>query len=427
MKNLIESQKKLKTKRAFNQAALSAALSTAKAHPLYQSLQAKLGEKKLNRLITLCGLGALVFLLWACNVNNRPKQDLKPPIPVVVAKIHKSDIPLYLNTIGTVTPLESVIVKTQINGRLTAVLFQEGQRVQKGEFLAQIDPRPYEAQLQQAEGQLLKDTAILENARLDLKRYKTLYNEDSVSRQTLDTQKSLVKQLEGTVQSDQGLVESAKVNLQYCKIVSDISGVIGLRQVNPGNFVQTTDAIPLTTINAISPISVVFPLPEDDLIQVHDQFKENPLTADAFDRKGEIILDTGQLTAIDSQIDTTTGTIKLKAAFKNEHHRLFPNQFVNIRLKVNTLRDTLVVPTAAIQIGRQGPFIYILDPQNKSVSAKSITIKTSIGEDSAISGDIQDGQAVIIQGQDKLTEGAIVAPTEITDPPTSLPMGRPIP
>ncbi len=427
MKNPIKSKKKIKTKRVFSRAALSTVLSKTKSHTLYQSLQAKLGRKKLNRLTTLCGLMALVFLFWTCNTHNRPKHDLKPPIPVVVAKIHKSDVPLYLNTIGTVTPLESIIVKTQINGRLTTVLFQEGQRVQKGEFLAQIDPRSYEAQLQQAEGQLLKDTAILENARLDLKRYKTLYNEDSVSRQTLDTQKSLVKQLEGTVQSDQGLVESAKINLQYCKIISDISGVIGLRQVNPGNFVQTTDATPITTINAISPISVVFPLPEDDLIQVHDQFKDNSLTADAFDRKGEIILDTGQLTAIDSQIDSTTGTIKLKATFKNEHHRLFPNQFVNIRLKVNTLRDVLVIPTAAIQIGRQGPFVYILDPQNKSVSAKPITIKTSIGEDSAISGEIQNGQAVIIQGQDKLTEGAIVAPSEITDHPTPPPTGNPTP
>lgn len=321
----------------------------------------------------------------------------------------------------------TLTVKTQINGRLTAVLFQEGQLVQKGEFLAQIDPRPYEAQLQQAEGQLLKDTAILENARLDLKRYKTLYQEDSVSRQTLDTQKSLVKQLEGTVQSDQGLVDSAKVNLQYCKIISDISGVIGLRQVNPGNFVQTTDATPITTINAISPIAVVFPLPEDDLIRVHAQFKDHSLPVDAFDRKEETILDTGQLTAIDSQIDSTTGTIKLKAAFKNEHHRLFPNQFVNIRLKVNTLRDTLVIPTAAIQMGRQGPFVYILDPQSKTVSVKPIIVKTSVGENSAISGELQDGQAVIIQGQDKLTEGAIVAPSEITGPSKTLPLGHPTP
>lgn len=422
MKNLTEPPKKNKAQRGFIQTALSTGF-----HPTYQSLQAKLGKKKLNKLIALCGLIGLLFLLWVCTAHNRNKHDLKPPIPVVVAKIHKSDVPLYLNTIGTVTPIESIVVKTQVNGRLTTILFQEGQRIQKGELLAQIDPLPYEAQLQQAEGQLLKDTAILENARLDLKRYKTLYKEDSVSRQTLDTQKSLVKQFEGIVQSDQGLVESAKINLHYCKIISDISGVIGLRQVNPGNYVQTTDTIPIATINTISPISVVFPLPEDDIIQVIDKFKENSLIVDAFDRKGEIILDTGQLSAIDSQIDSTTGTIKLKAIFKNDHHRLFPNQFVNIRLKVDTLYSTLVIATAAIQVGRQGPFIYVLDPQNNSASVKPITIKTSIGENSAISGDIQEGQFLIIQGQDKLTEGAIVVPSEEIDRPTHTAVGYPTP
>lgn len=425
MKNLTKPQKKTKAQTGFIQDPLNGSLSNTRSYPLYQSLKAKFGKKKLNSLILLCALAALLFLLWSCATNNRNKHDLKPPIPVVVAKIHKSDVPLYLNTIGTVTPLESVVVKTQVNGRLTAILFQEGQHVQKGGLLAQIDPRPYEAQLQQAEGQLLKDTAILENARLDLKRYKTLYQEDSISQQTLDTQKALVKQLEGVVQSDQGLVESAKVNVAYCKISSDISGVIGLRQVNPGNYIQTTDTIPITTINTVSPISVIFPLPENDLPQVHAKFKENPLTVDAFDRKGEIILDTGHLSAIDSQIDSTTGTIKLKAIFKNERHQLFPNQFVNIRLKIDTLHATLMAPTAAIQIGKQGPFIYIFNPQNNSVSVKSITIKTSIGENSAISGDIEEGQAVIIQGQDKLTEGAIVTPAEDSNQSAHVPTERP--
>ncbi|MGV8948003.1 MAG: efflux RND transporter periplasmic adaptor subunit [Candidatus Paracaedibacter sp.] len=422
MKHLTKPQKKNKAQRGFIQAAPNGGLSNARSLPLYHSLKAKFGKKNISRLVLLCSLMALLILLWACTTNNHNKHDLKPPIPVVVAKIQKSDVPLYLNTIGTVTPIESVIVKTQVNGRLTAVLFQEGQQVQKGGLLAQIDPLPYEAQLQQAEGQLLKDTAILENARLDLKRYKTLYQEDSISQQTLDTQKALVKQLEGVVQSDHGLVESVKINLAYCKISSDISGVIGLRQVNPGNYIQTTDATPITTINTISPISVVFPLPEDNLIEVHDKFKENPLTADAFDRKGEIVLDTGQLSAIDSQIDNTTGTIKLKAIFKNKHHRLYPNQFVNIRLKIGALSSALVIPTAAILIGRQGPFIYVLNPQSNSVSVKSIAIKTSIGENSAISGDIQEGQVVIIQGQDKLTEDAIVKPTQENNQPAHMPV-----
>jgi len=418
MKNLTKPQKKSKIQQNFIQSILHVALSKVRSYSISQFLQIR------NRLIFICSLVVLLFLLWACSSHNRHKQDLKPPVPVVVAKVQKSDVPLYLNTIGTVTPVESVVVKTQVNGRLTAVLFQEGQYIQKGELLAQIDSLPYEAQLQQAEGQLRKDTALLENALLDLKRYQALRKEDSVSQQTLDTQKSLVRQLEGVVQSDQGVLESAKVNLQYCKIISEISGIIGLRQVNPGNYVQAVDAIPITTINTISPISVVFPLPEDDLIQVHEKFKVNVLRVDAFDRKGEVILDTGELAAIDSQIDSTTGTIKLKAIFKNDHHRLFPNQFVNIRLKVETLYDALVVPTAAIQIGRQGPFIYVLDPQNKSVSVRPITIKASIGEDSAISGEIQDGQVVVIQGQDKLTEGAIVIPSEGTIHPAHPPGGQ---
>ena len=317
MKNLTKPQNKTKAQRGFIQAQHSGSSSNPRSHPISQSPKTKFGKKKLNSLILLCSLMATLFLLWACTPDNHNKHDPKPPIPVVVAKIHKSDAPLYLNTIGTVTPLESVIVKTQVNGRLTAVLFQEGQHVQKEELLAQIDPLPYEAQFQQAEGQLLKDTAILENARLDLKRYKTLYQEDSISQQTLDTQKALVKQLEGIVQSDRGLVEGAKINLAYCKISSDIAGIIGLRQVNPGNYVQTTDAI---------------------------------------------------------------------------------------------------------QIGRQGPFIYVFNPQNNSVSVKSIIIKTSIGENSAISGDIQEGQAVIIQGQDKLTEDAIVKPTQENNQPAHVPV-----
>jgi membrane fusion protein, multidrug efflux system len=377
---------------------------------LYQTLAAKWGKRKLHRLIKVASLIALALLLWTCNTTRHDKNKQKPPVPVVVTSIKKSDVPVYLETIGTVTPIDSNIIKTQINGRITEVHFTEGQLVQKGDLLVQIDPRPYEAALAQAEGQLMKDEAFLKNAHLDLRRYKKLYNEDSVSQQTLDTQNALVKQYEGIVQSDQGLVSSAKVNLQYCKILSNITGVVGLRQINPGNLVQPSDTTPITTVNTISPISVVFSIPEDDLVRVQKGFRKEVLIAEAYDRKRDHLLCAGELTAIDSQIDNTTGTIKLRAMFKNEQYTLYPNQFVNVRLKVETLRDSLIIPTAAIQMGRQGPFVYLMNETNVA-SVKPVVIQTTVGDNSAIQGEIQEGQVVIIQGQDKLTEGAVVNPT----------------
>lgn len=369
-------------------------------------------NRRLRQMFIFASLLVLILVLWACNSSRFDKNKQKPPTPVLIHQVRKTDVPIYIDTIGTVTPIDSIIVKTQINGRITEVLFKEGQVVQKGDLLVQIDPQPYEAALEQAEGQLVKDQAVLKNARLDLKRYKQLYKEDSISQQTLDTQSSFVKQYEGIVQSDQGLVNSAKVNLQYCKITSDITGVVGLRQINPGNFVQTSDTTAITTVNTISPISVVFPLPEDDLGRVQKNYQNATLEVEAFDRKQENLLASGTLTALDSQIDNTTGTIKLKATFKNEDYALYPNQFVNVRLKIETIRDALVVPTAAIQMGRQGTYVYTMDKQNNIVFAKNVMVITNIGQETAIKGDdIQQGQVVVTQGHDKLTEGAHVIPT----------------
>jgi multidrug efflux system membrane fusion protein len=379
----------------------------------------KKGRKhgRFRQIIIFASLFVFTMVLWACNSSRFDKSKQKPPVPVRVNQIRNTNVPIYIETIGTVTPIDSVVVKTQINGRITEVLFKEGQVVQKGDLLVQIDSQPYEAALEQAEGQLVKDQAILKNARLDLKRYKQLYNEDSISQQTLDTQSALVKQYEGIVQSDQGLVNSAKVNLQYCKITSDITGVVGLRQINPGNYVQTSDTTAITTVNTISPISVVFPIPEDDLGRVQKNFQNATLEVDAFDRKQEHLLSTGTLSALDSQIDNTTGTIKLKATFRNEDFALYPNQFVNVRLKIETMQDAFVVPTAAIQMGRQGTFVYMMDTQKKMVFAKSVTVITNIGQDSAIRGDnLQQGQVVVTQGHDKLTEGSHVIPTNEDHP-----------
>jgi membrane fusion protein, multidrug efflux system len=379
------------------------------SHPVFRQVEARIGKKKTNIILALSSL-LFLYLLWSIYFAGRDNHKEAKPIPVLVSKVRVGDAPVYLNTIGTVSPVDSIIIKTQINGRITDVLFKEGQLVKKGDLLVQIDPRPYEASLEQAQGQLARDQALLDNARLDLNRYIALDKEDSVSKQTLATQVSLVKQYEGTVQLDKGLVESAKVNLQYCKIISTIDGVVGLRQVNPGNFVQTSDTNPITTVNTISPISVVFSIPEDDLARVQDSSQKADLVADAYDRREVKLLETGVLSAIDSQIDDTTGTIKLRATFKNDQRKLYPFQFVNIRLKIETLLSAFMIPTAAIQIGREGPFVYVLDESSKTVSAKKVTIRSNVAEESAVAGDLKEGQVVITQGQDKLAEGVIVSP-----------------
>lgn len=383
------------------------------AHHYYQAIQSKIGIKKM-RLLNICILLLILALvLTHCDRLGNGEKKEKPPSPVVTTKIRKGDVPLYLKSIGTVTPIESIAVRTQINGRITKVNFEEGQIVNKGQVLVEIDPLPYEALLKQYEGQLLRDEALLKNARLDLKRYKRLNAQDSISQQTLDTQIHLVQQYEGTVKSDQGLVDTAKVNLQYCHITSAITGIIGLRFVNPGNFVQTTDTTFISTVTQISPITVVFPLPEDDIGKVQEKIRDHAsLITDAFDRHEEKLLASGHFLAMDSQIDNTTGTIKLKATFANDDYRLFPNQFVNIRLKLGVLPNALIVPTAAIQVGREGHFIYVVNEEKKTVSLKLVTVETSEAGQSSVIGDIAEGQVVVIQGTDKLQEGSLVTMTQ---------------
>ncbi|MCE3231426.1 MAG: multidrug transporter subunit MdtA [Alphaproteobacteria bacterium] len=418
MERWIEKQKKFKRLGKDIRAYASVIGQRFQSDSFYQSAQSHLGKKG---IYWVAGGSIFLFSVFALihwgKSGNGDRQTGKPPTPVLAAKVRKGDVPLYLNAIGTVTPLESVTVKTQINGRILKVHFDEGQMVTKGQLLIDIDPLPYEALLKQYQGQLVRDEALLNNARLDLKRYRKLYAQDAVSQQTLETQIHVVKQYEGTVNSDQGLIDSAKVNLHYCRITADISGMIGLRQVNPGNLVQTTDATPITTINQISPITVVFPIPEDDLGQVQEKMKSGAsLVADAFDGKGEKILATGRFLAMDSQIDHTTGTIKLKAIFDNKDLRLFPNQFVNIRLNVDTLPDALIVPTAAVQTGRQGPFVYVVNEKDKTVSVKLVTVKTRMEGETVVVGDVAEGLMVVTQGTDKLSEGALVTVTPGDEP-----------
>ncbi|MGB6977218.1 MAG: MdtA/MuxA family multidrug efflux RND transporter periplasmic adaptor subunit [Gammaproteobacteria bacterium] len=353
-----------------------------------------------------------ILVRWCAHPN---RNRLVEPIPVVLATARVGDVPVYLSALGSVTPTYTVTVRTQINGQLWLVAFKEGQFVKAGDVLAQIDPRPYEAQLVQFEGQLARDQALLDNSRIDLHRYKVLYKQNSISQQVLATQYALVRQNEGTVKLDEGQIQQVQINLIYCRIISPVTGRIGLRLVDPGNFVQTTDATGIAVIATLNPITVVFSIPEDDIPQVSRQVMAgNILIVKAYDREQNQLLAIGKLMAIDSEIDSTTGTVKLKAQFENNGYRLFPSQFVNIRLLVSILQKATVVPTAAIQQGAQGPYVYLVNKDN-TVSAKFVTVGITSGDYTVVTKGVLANQQVVIEGVDRLSEGAKIKAYEPTN------------
>ncbi|HEY0524169.1 MAG TPA: MdtA/MuxA family multidrug efflux RND transporter periplasmic adaptor subunit [Stellaceae bacterium] len=330
------------------------------------------------------------------------------PMPVGAATAERGDMPIQLSGLGTVTPLATVTVRTQINGQLVQVFFREGQTVQKGDPLAEIDPRPYQLALDQAQGALLRDQALLANAQIDLARYQTLLKQDSIARQQVDTQQALVRQYEGTVRADQAQVDNAKLNLVYCHITSPVSGRVGLRQVDAGNYVQTGDANGIVVITQMKPITVIFSLPEDNLPAIMKRLHAGAtLPVTAFDRSGTTKLATGTLATVDNQIDTSTGTVKLRGQFDNEDEALFPNQFVNVQLLVDTLHDATIIPTSAIQRGAQGTFVYEIKPDD-SVTARTIKVGPTDGERVAVTAGLEPGGKVVVDGADKLREGTKV-------------------
>jgi len=368
--------------------------------------------------ILLCLLGGGMFAVWKSRQPAAAPLSAKGggkaaslPMPVFVVPARKGDMNLYLTGLGSVTPLNNVTVRSRVDGQLMSVHFREGQNVSKGSLLASIDPRPFQVQLTQAEGQMARDRELLNNARLDLERYRTLWKQDSIPRQQLDTQEALVRQYEGAVKVDQGQIDNARLQLTYSRITAPISGRAGLRLVDPGNMVHATDAGGLLTITQMQPIAVVFPLPEDSLPQVLNRMKSGRLGVEAFDREMKLNLSAGELTTVDNQIDPTTGTVKLKATFANRGGELFPNQFVNIRLLV----DVKIVPSAAIQKSPQGLFAFVLNP-DKTVAMRTVKTGISQGGETSIVEGLAVGEQVVVDGAERLRDGSKVEVKEREQP-----------
>ena len=362
-------------------------------------------------LIVIAAIAGLILLGWLLkpHATRTPGGRFGPagaPMPVATAAAVAGAMPIILNGLGTVTPITTVTVQSQISGQITQIAFKEGQEVRKGELLIQIDPRPYQVALEQAEGALARDKALLANARTDLERYTTLFAQDSIAEQQLATQRALVQQDIGTVKADQGQIDAAKLNLIYCRITSPIDGRAGLQQVTLGNYVTPAEPNGLVVVTQRKPITVVFALPEDSIPPILEQLHANQsLPVSAFDRSHTQRLASGVLQSVDSQIDTTTGTVKLKAVFDNADEKLFPNQFVNVDLLVTTLEGATLIPQAAVQRGAPGTYVYVVNADH-TVNVRKVTLGAGDANRIVVSAGLAAGEVVVIDGADRLKDGA---------------------
>jgi multidrug efflux system membrane fusion protein len=352
------------------------------------------------------------------------KPQGRPPIPVITANVKQGDMDLYLNGLGSVTAFYTVTLRSRVDGELMKVLFQEGEMVKEGQLLAEIDPRPFQAQLLQAQGQLTKDEAALKVAQLNLDRYNLLLSSKSVTQQQIDEQKALVSQCEGAVQADKGQIDNINLQLKYCRITAPITGRIGLRRVDPGNIITASDPLGLAVITQLQPIAVVFTIPQDEISRIQKKLSTDAQPpVEAFDRDFKTKLATGKFLAVDNQVDATTGTVRIKAVFENKDNMLFPNQFVNARLLVDTRHNTVLTPTAAVQRGPSSNFVYVVKPDN-SVELRTVTLGPSEGDLTAIDSGLAANEIVVTDGLDKLNAKSKVVPRG-PKPAAGTPAGAP--
>jgi len=370
---------------------------------------------------------ACASLLGCSSASSNSKQQKAQAagphaVSVAVAPVVKQDVPVYLEGLGSVTAFNTANIKSRIDGQIMRVNFTEGQTVKQGELLIQIDPRPYQVMLEQMQAQLFKDQATLRDAQLNLQRYTTLIPSGSIAQQQVDTQKSLVDQLDGQVRTDQAQINNAKLQLIYCNITAPFTGRVGLRQVDPGNIVHASDTTPMAILTQLQPIAVIFTLPEDQLPTVSQHMKGATLPVEAYSRDDQTKLATGKLLTIDNQIDQTTGTAKLKAVFDNKDNQLWPNQFVNTNLLLETRKNSTVLPTAAILRGPQGTFVYAVKP-DKTVEARNVTISLTQGNNTVITAGLNPGDTVVTDGQDQLQTGSKIEPRTTGQPPSGAGQG----